>query len=150
MKHPFAKTALLALPLIAGCAEMPQNMPLVFAETISVGIGVGATTVDQGASFNLGFQSKDVAIVPIISYDKAGNAQPMRAENDQTTAGGGSKSQDAFSVIGTFSSDTSGNTKTVGLGKFFATGTAAQRLADGFSKCLAAGTCDGPATTPTK
>jgi hypothetical protein len=152
----------LAALTLAGCAtELPKNMPLVFGESITVGIGVGATTADQGMDFTLGFKSRDVAIIPVVAYDQAGAPQRLNAENredsksDKSTQSDGkttvdtarpersTESKDAFSVLGVFSTDTSATTKTTGIGKFFATGTAAQRIADGFSQCLASGGCDG-------
>jgi hypothetical protein len=48
-----------------------------------------------------------------------------------------SEGTDALSVLGQFSVDTNSKTADVGLGKFFATGLAAQKLADGFSERLA-------------
>ncbi|MBI2305843.1 MAG: hypothetical protein HYU78_00940 [Rhodocyclales bacterium] len=147
---------------VAGCAtDVPRNMPLVFGESISVGISVGTPAADGGGEFTLGFKSRDIAVIPVVVYDNAGNPQRLRAENDQKEAVEKSEtkraegtltttqpkkeitSKDAFSVLGVFSTDTSAQSKTVGIGKFFATGTAAQRLADGFSKCLEKNGCSG-------
>lgn len=128
-----ARISSLALPILTGCAEtIPKNMPLVFAETISVGINVGASTTEQGGDFSLGFKSKDVAVVPVVTLDKDGKPVPIESKS----AEGQKTMNDAYSVLGQFSSDTSAAGRNVGLGKFFATGQAAVRLSDGFSNCL--------------
>lgn len=147
MKH-----ALIALPfaaVLAGCAtDFPKNMPLVFGESITVGIGIGATAADQGADFTLGFKSRDVAVIPVVAYDSAGNPVRLQATvSDVTPAqgaaaqGGATINRDSFSVLGQFGSTTDGSGRRVGLGKFFATGAAAQQLSAGFAKCLETESC---------
>lgn len=147
MKH-----ALIALPLIAalaGCAtDFPKNMPLVFGESITVGIGVGATAADQGADFTLGVKTRDVAVIPVVAYDAAGKPERLEATvSSNTPAEGGTDqagttiNRDSFSVLGQFGSTTDGSGRRVGLGKFFATGAAAQQLSAGFAKCLANENC---------
>lgn len=160
MKH-----ALIALPFaaaIAGCAtDFPRNMPLVFGESITVGVGVGTSTAEGGGDFTLGVKTRDVAVIPVVTYDHAGNPIPLRAENDEKSKAGQVAQdnngvattttnpkekivlRDAFSVLGVFSTDTSATSKTVGIGKFFATGAAAQRIAEGFSGCLEKNGCSG-------
>lgn len=156
------KSASLAIGALAlsGCAsDMPRNMPLVFGESITVGIGVGASAADNGGDFTLGFKSKDIAVIPVVVYDQAGNPTLVQAENDERNqaakavqGAGDSKttttkpaekvsSKDALSVLGVFSTDTSGTGRSVGIGKFFATGAAAQRIAEGFSNCLEKNGC---------
>lgn len=103
-------------------------------------------------------------MIPVVTYDSAGNQQPLRAENEERKTADKSElkktdgtltktnpskelsSKDSLSVLGVFSTDTSAQTRTVGIGKFFATGAAAQRLAEGFSLCLAVNGCSGAAT----
>ena len=58
---------------------------------------------------------------------------PERSQGDGFGEGG----SDALSVLGQFEVRSSTRTADVGLGKFFATGLAAQKLADGFSDQIA-------------
>lgn len=116
-----------------GCAQN-QHMPLIFAQSQTVGISIGGTTADQGVEFTLGYKDKNVAIVPIAIPDKDGNLGSVGS-----TSGVGF--DDSYSVLGQFELSTSTNTTgNVGLGKFFATGAAAKALADGFACKLAADT----------
>lgn len=139
---------LAAIALLSGCAtDLPRNMPLVFGESITVGIGIGATTADQGADFTLGFKSRDVAIIPVVAYDNAGNPQKIQATVAETAAsqgtnpGGKTVNADSYSVLGQFGTTADGSGKRVGLGKFFATGAAAQQLSAGFANCLSNNDC---------
>jgi hypothetical protein len=69
-----------------------------------------------------------VAVVPVTS-----GGQAIRAKNPNPIAGGKGKFEDALSVFGQFQVDTTGGqTASIGLGKFFATGLAAEQLATGF------------------
>lgn len=155
-KTLFALTALA----LAGCAsDFPKNMPLIFGESITVGIGVGASATDQGGDFTLGFKSKDVAIIPVVIYDKDDKQMPAHATvtetrtNEEVTATEGDKktvtrtpeirivNHDSYSVLGQFDSSTDGSNKRVGLGKFFATGNAAGQLSAGFAACLKSNNC---------
>jgi len=130
-------TSILALAIpaaLAGCSSTPTNMPLVFGESITVGISIAATTTDQGADFTLGYKSKDVAIVPVSVLKTDGGVEKLQAHitNTATADVPGSTSDDAYSVIGQFSVETGQQGHQVGLGKFFATGQAAQVLSEGF------------------
>lgn len=150
---------------VAGCAtDIPKNMPLIFGESITVGIGIGATAADQGASVTVGFKSHDVAIIPVVAYDKDGNPVHLHATVTETTGdkaaaqaqksknkaagdpGSTTTNTDSYSVLGQFSTTADGSGRRVGLGKFFATGTAAQQLSAGFAECLKKDTCGTPQT----
>lgn len=129
----------LAVALV-GCSNIPSNMPLVFGEDISIGINMGATATNQGGEVTLGFKSKDVAIIPVVTsasgvpsliQSKIINKTASSAPAETTT-------QDAYSVLGQISTTTDGAGRKIGLGKFFATGQAATYLAQGFGKALAA------------
>lgn len=145
---------------LTGCAsDLPRNMPLVFGEAITVGIGIGASTADQGGDFTLGFKSKDVAIIPVVAYDNDGSPVQIQADISDTTSGDESTettadskivtrkpvtktiNKDSYSVLGQFGSVTDGAGKRVGLGKFFATGAAALQLSEGFAACLKKDNC---------
>lgn len=126
------KIGLLMLPalaLLGGCATSTPNMPLVFGQTHTVGLAIGASTADQGAELTLGYQDRNIAIIPVTV------AQPGGA-NTQVRSSAGEGFEDALSVLGQFELDSSARGPSVGLGKFFATGNAAKTLADGFQQKL--------------
>ena len=129
--------AIVAMLALSGCAEMPKNMPLLFGESITVGISIGASAADQGGDFTLGFRSKDVAVIPVVAYDKDGKPVPIYAEVTDSTG----TNKDSYSVLGQFGSTTDGTGRRVGLGKFFATGAAALQLSEGFADCLKKDNC---------
>lgn len=147
---PIPSTLLaLAVAHLAGCAQMPKNMPLLFGQSQTVGISIGGSASDQGAEFVLGYKDKNVALVPVSSGDDA--QARIEATIDQANA---HTSHDALSVFGQFEATARGSNREVELGKFFATGVAAQELAAGFRSCLTYGNCKGaapqqtPAPTP--
>jgi len=110
---------------LAGCNSYPTP-PLVFYQATTLGISASATGAGATPEFSLGYRDTDVAVVPV-----ADNAGDKIRSDDKPAAGG--RYQDALSVLGQFSVNTTANgTPTVGLGKFFATGLASQDLAEGF------------------
>lgn len=127
-----------AAAALAGCASSPGTTMLVFGQTTTIGIAVGGSVTDQGATFSLGYQDRNFAVVPATVQQADGGATQVRSiasgEGQQT-------SEDALSVLGQFdvqsSADGAGRVD-IGLGKFFATGLAAKVLADGFSARIAA------------
>jgi hypothetical protein len=129
--------ALLAVVALAGCAR-PAGTMLVFGQTQTVGITIGGSVVDQGAVFSLGYQDRNFAIVPATVPAADGGSTQVLSTVGSRDCGGDPKcpgeSLDALSVLGQFEVSTDSKTADVGLGKFFATGLAAQKLADGFSK----------------
>ncbi|MCX7176351.1 MAG: hypothetical protein NT159_20995 [Proteobacteria bacterium] len=151
--------ASVAMIILGGCAEIPKNMPLVFGESITVGIGIGSSAADQGMDFTLGVKTRDIAVIPVVAYDKDGQRVAIYAEVTETTTGTESSetqgdrkivtknpetkvvNKDSYSVLGQFGSTTDVSTKRVGLGKFFATGAAAQQLSEGFAECLKKDNC---------
>ena len=50
--------------LLGACTTADQPMPLVFGRTQSIGIGVQGSAADQGASITLGFNDRNIAVVP--------------------------------------------------------------------------------------
>ncbi len=111
---------------IAGCATK-QNLPLVFGQAHTVGISMSSNVSQQGGEFTLGYKDWDFAIVPVtIGQADGGNTQIKAVATEQH--------QDALSVLGQF--DVKAKEGEVGLGKFFATGMAAKKLADGFAAKL--------------
>jgi hypothetical protein len=128
------------LPALAGCATDPgRNMPLVFGQTQTLGISIGTSTTDPGVDLTLGFKARDIAVVPVTVVQADGGSTLIKS-----TATDGY--QDAFSVLGQFeaSAKGEGTGATAGLGKFFATGMAAKKLADGFAGKLSGQACPTP------
>jgi hypothetical protein len=114
----------LAASLLSGCASWERNPPLLFGEVQTIGISVGGSAPEQGGSITVGYRSQDIAIVP------ATIAQGADA-NTQVKATAGEGFVDALSVLGQFEATV--ESARVGLGRFFATGQAAKKLADGFA-----------------
>lgn len=119
-----------AIVLLVGCASN-QNLPLVFSQSQTVGISIGADASEQGAEFVFGYKDKNVAVVPVSVQEADGSSSTIGSTS-------GEEFEDALSVLGQFEVNTKTNQGDVGLGKFFATGAAAKSLADGFS-CKVAG-----------
>lgn len=113
----------------AGCSSN-KDVPLLFGSSNVVGFSVGSSPADQSADFTLGYKSHEFALVPITSRQPDGNE--LRIGSDQRG------SADAFSVLGQFdaSADRSAGKTHASLGKFFATGLAARKLAGGFVRKL--------------
>jgi hypothetical protein len=115
----------------AGCGTS-GNIPLVFVQTETLGITANATGSQATPELTLGYRDIDVALVPVVN----GGSQLKATE----TVTGGTQAgtyDDALSVIGQFNAGaTAATSPTANLGKFFATGQAAKKLADGFSKQL--------------
>lgn len=132
-----------ALPLVlvvAGCGNV-DSTHLIFGQQQTVGLQISATAPEQGASLTLGFSDRNIAIIPVAvkgrdpdapegdRYQRLGSTNNLTADSDIN---------DAYSTIGQFEMNTGKNgTASVGLGKFFATGLAAQFLAEGFKAKLA-------------
>jgi hypothetical protein len=124
------KIHLLVIPwvvLSGGCASN-QNMALIFGQQHTVGISIGASTIDQGGEFVLGYKDKDFAIVPVTVKQADGSSTLVKSEVLGAI--------DAMSVLGQFEVSSGTQSNNVSLGKFFATGLAAQKLADGFKEKL--------------
>lgn len=137
MRFPGVACGVAAAALFAGCASAPGTTMLVFGQTTTIGIAVGGTVTDQGASFSLGYQDRNFAIVPATVQQADGGATQVRSI---ASAGSRQSSEDALSVLGQFDvqSRTDGSGRVdIGLGKFFATGLAAKVLADGFKERIA-------------
>ena len=121
----------LALALLNGCST-PTNLPLVFGQSHAVGISVGGNATEGGADITIGYRDRDIAVVPVTVQQEDGSRTQLEALT-------GADDSDAFSVLGQFSAKGSAGTESgASLGKFFATGIAARRLADGFACTMGA------------
>ena len=131
---------LLGLTL-GGCGNL-EGANLIFGQKHTVGLTIAAATTDQSAELTLGYKDQNFAIVPVAVRNNDGSIEHI------TSISTGPQDQpfeDALSVLGQFElkagttgsagSDAaaSGTGPNVGLGKFFATGLAARKLAQGFA-----------------
>lgn len=112
---------------ITGCATGNGELPLMFGATNVVGVSIGATAADTGGEFVVGYKGVDLAVVPV-------SAVSADSEEFIGAVAGDGRFVDSYSVFGQFSQDSGrqGKGANAGLGKFFATGAAAQRIAAGF------------------
>jgi hypothetical protein len=138
MRHAVRVFATLSTAALVSACSTQGNTMLVFGQTQTVGISIGGSATDQGISFTLGYQDRNFAIVPAsVRQADGGATQVLSTVTSNGTRGRKSEGSDALSVLGQFSVETNSKTADVGLGKFFATGLAAQKLADGFGERLA-------------
>lgn len=114
------------IPLgLVGCGS---TLPLVFTDKTT--LGIEASGGGEGApEISLGFKTTSVAVVPVAVRRQGENGAVAEVVPLQAHAANGST--DAYSTFGNFTTDTSAGaaTATVGLGRFFATGIAAQNIA---------------------
>lgn len=115
--------------LTAGC-NTTASPPLVFVQTQTLGITANASGGQATPELTLGYRDLDIALVPVdANGTPIGSVQP----------GSGGQFHDALSVIGQFNATaTAGTSPNANLGKFFATGSAAQKMAEGFKAQLSA------------
>lgn len=125
---------LLGCALLTACAQYKNQ--LVFGESSDFSIAFHPLP-EGGLSFNVGYKQTDIAVVPVATVDRSGKVLQRRAEglsSEQETE------KDAVSVFGQFSASSSrspsdnSQTRNVTFGRFFATGVAAQRLAEGYAE----------------
>ncbi len=118
---------------LSGCGNL-DSAHLVFGQHIAVGIDITATAPEQGGTLTLGYKDKNIAIIPVVIKKADGTLQLLGGTNNLSAGG---DINDAYSTIGQFELKAgAAGTPTIGLGKFFATGVAAQYLADGFREKL--------------
>lgn len=97
---------------------------------------INGSTTQQAAEITLGYRDFDIAVVPVSVTQQTGAVTQIKstANPDRNQS-----FEDALSVLGQFEANTKTANPEVGLGKFFATGTAAKVLADGFKAKLSNG-----------
>src|SRR5687768_2375050 len=130
--------------LLGACTTADQPMPLVFGRTQTIGIGVQGSAADQGASITLGFNDRNIAVVPTTTM----GGQSIRSVAPEPTQAS-AQYQDALSVLGQFEANAKATSPEVSLGTFFSTGLAARNLAEGFrDKLRGSGPPPPPAPPP--
>ncbi len=114
----------------AACAAPGENSPLIFGQADILGISIGTSAASQTPELTIGYKGANIAIIPIAGYSRDGEPVVFDAR-DET-------GRDTMSVLGQFdaAAKRDSGTQQVVLGKFFATGFAARKLADGFAKKL--------------
>jgi hypothetical protein len=118
---------------LAACGNV-EGANLVFGQQQTVGLTIAGSTTDQGAELTLGYKDRNIAVVPVAVK------QPDGAFTAVESRVGPNPDTDSMSVLGQFELEAEAGTgASVGLGKFFATGLAAQKLADGFAAKLGGG-----------
>lgn len=118
-------------------SKPPYQVPLFFGRTDTLGIALGGSSAEGGAQFDLGFSVRNVALIPTYSRDGHGNVIPLGSGQDSNHDNTPEMS-DALSVMGQFKANA--KTKALGLklNRYFATGVAAQELAEGLHGAMVA------------
>jgi hypothetical protein len=108
----------------------------MFGQTQTLGITINGSTTQQGAELTLGYRDFDIAVVPVSVTQSTGDVTQIKSTANPDKS---QSFEDALSVLGQFEANARAANPEVGLGKFFATGTAAKVLADGFKAKLSNG-----------
>lgn len=127
-----ASWSLIACALLCGCASYKNQ--LVFGESSDLSIAIHPAP-EGGLNFNVGYKQTDIAVVPVAAIDSTGHLEQRSASETGDDKG----RRDAVSVFGQFSASSSRSNaagdqpRRVSFGRFFATGIAAQKLAEGYT-----------------
>ena len=149
MNNAAVVISLIALMLLPGCSNL-GGASLVFGQQQNVGITLAGSGPSQEAELTLGYKDKNIAVVPVAVKQGDGTYKEIGGGIGEGENGG--SSSDAYSTLGQFELTTSNQASgpSVGLGKFFATGTAAQTLSQGFAdKLKGSKPTDAETTAPT-
>ncbi len=138
MTYLKAIAALLGAAALAGCGNV-DAAHLVFGQQQVVGLDISATAPEQGGALSLGYKDKNIAIIPVaVDTGTVTNGEKYQLLGGTNILPNNTDVNDAYSTLGQFELGTGQDgTTSVGLGKFFATGIAAQTLAEGFKEKLA-------------
>lgn len=125
----------VSLFVLGACTGDKVNGTLVFGQVQTLGIGI-STAPTPGLT--LGYKDANIALIPVAGADGSmygGSQCAFAPEKDGDEDFQSICDEDTLSVIGQFEvdADAQGN---VGLGKFFATGHAANSISEGFKAKL--------------
>ncbi|WP_341893459.1 hypothetical protein, partial [Variovorax sp. YR752] len=124
--------------LLGACASNP---PLLFADSTTVGLKLGADTASLGGAVSLGVKNQSLAVVPVSVVDHTSQAFSMTGQAGNRV--------DALSVFAVFKTDAENKDSPVKIGQVFSTGAAAQLITQGFECHLATRTpCPAPGNLP--
>ena len=134
MKKSLLRSLIAALlPItLTGCGS---TFPLVFTDKTT--LGLEASGGGEGApEITLGFKTTSVAVIPVAVRGKDQTSGVTDVMPLQAKAADGSR--DAYSTFGNFTTDSGVQTTSVsvGLGRFFATGIAAQKIAEKLGEAM--------------
>ena len=127
-------------PAVVSATDRPYQRPLVYARSDTLGIDISGSTAVQGTTFTLGYSTQNLALVPVVAAGAGGKVSGLNGRDGDDKTG-----KDAFSVLGQFNASTQTNKLGYGLDRYFATGVAAQHLADGMRASLASAKASDPA-----
>jgi hypothetical protein len=130
-----------ALLGLAACGSVEDQ--LIYLQTHKVGLSISASAPQQGGSLSLGYEDANLVIMPFVRTNNEGESRVATVTRNcemlaRTQHADGTVEEDARcdedipSVFGSFDieSGAEGGLPTASLGKFFATGFAAEKLAD--------------------
>lgn len=131
--------ALATLLPLAGCNNL-GGASLVFGQEQVVGVTIAGSAPSQQAEFTVGYKDKNIAVVPVAIKNDDGTYEHIKGSLGKGEHGG--DTVDSYSTFGQFelnvsAKDEEGNpVASTGLGKFFATGNAANVISQGFQNKL--------------
>lgn len=131
---PHRSLMVVSLATLGGACT--SNPPLMFADTTTVGLSIGADTAALGGAVSLGVKNQSLAVVPVSVVDDRSQAYAV--------AGQAGRKVDALSVFAVFKADAESKDSPIKIGQVFSTGSAAQLLTQGY-ECHLAGTAACPA-----
>ena len=144
MRYCFARIVFLgSLLAIAGCESTPQHSnTLIFATTTKLALDVSTDTTGS-PDITIGYKRNEGVWMPLLANKKTTNkdVEPAACTNDEcvfesSEKSAGKEKADTYSVLATIGAKfggnaTSGNASASGgIAQFFATGLAAQKLAE--------------------
>lgn len=137
---------LLSLPLLAACGTPQHSNTLIFATDTKVALDVSASPTNAGVpEITLGYKRVEAVWMPLLANTKGGSGDRMPGPCEADEGGckfvgkahdNGNPEEDTYSVLASFGSKfggegSAGSAKgTVAIAQYFATGIAAQKLAE--------------------
>jgi hypothetical protein len=107
-------------------ASGPYQKPLLFMRTDVYGIDIGGGLAQQGLQFTLGYNNRNLALIPVAATDAHGRSIVIAGKDGKP--GNDGQALDTLSVLGQFKADTETSRLNVGLERYFSTGVAARYL----------------------
>ena len=117
---------------ITACSALPHNDVLIFGTETTVAVDVGSSATNGGTpEITIGYKREEAVWMPLLANGRHSRSPPTTGTM-YTANGADGKEKDAYSVFASFGAELEGGTgeAKVGLAQFFATGIAAQRLAN--------------------
>ncbi|MEX0371096.1 MAG: hypothetical protein AB3N09_10725 [Tateyamaria sp.] len=135
----YSKTVLTpALPfvLLLSACDVRDSTSVVFVQRHTLGISLAQSETTQAPEFNLGYSDANAAVMPAFAVASDGRVVKLGGES----VVGSTRFHETYSVLGQFEAEAPTEVgANVGLGKFFATGAAAQKMSAGFACAVSDG-----------